>query len=520
MSNALMGVLAGFNHINQGIEQGRERKQRNTLAQLTGDYYAAPSQNGLAAIARAGGDPSQSANYGMKMEDREQAEIGQIAGLIASADPQRRAEIFAQAQPRLQAFAQKRGLPLPPAWNDALLPEIQQIAQVWGGAGQNNLPADIQTMEYYKKNPDQYQRQLELRRAAANQYGFQVVKGEDGVDRVIQTDKREGGAAVIGPNGQPTNYGNAETNAYVPAVMDSVGELPPDLSPEQIADEVFPHVVWQESRGNPNAVSPAGARGPAQLMPGTARAPGFGVTPQRDGSTRENLRTGRDYFLAMVKRYPGRLDLALAAYNAGPGAADKVRGPNPYQSRTPEDQAARTTNATEQAKVDTQVRNTDRVAESEATVAAAKARAEAEAKSAAERGADSIAKGKAFQVYQAAMDGLVRGLEGTTTNPAAGRMPAVTAGAQTAEGSIAAMAPVLKQLFRSTGEGVFTDKDQELLIAMLPTRTDHPEARKAKIANINAIVRAKLDAVGASAPSAPSGGNSVIRFDAQGNRIP
>jgi hypothetical protein len=58
------------------------------------------------------------------------------------------------------------------------------------------------------------------------------------------------------------------------------------------------------------------------------------------------------------------------------------------------------------------------------------------------------------------------------------------------------------------------------LIAMLPTRTDHPEARKAKIANINAIVRAKLDAVGASAPSAPSGGNSVIRFDAQGNRIP
>jgi hypothetical protein len=54
------------------------------------------------------------------------------------------------------------------------------------------------------------------------------------------------------------------------------------------------------------------------------------------------------------------------------------------------------------------------------------------------------------------------------------------------------MAPVLKQLFRSSGEGTFTDKDQDLLMEMLPTRKDKPEARAAKLANIDAIVRAKL----------------------------
>ena len=56
----------------------------------------------------------------------------------------------------------------------------------------------------------------------------------------------------------------------------------------------------------------------------------------------------------------------------------------------------------------------------------------------------------------------------------------------------AAMAPVLKQLFRVSGEGVFTDRDQALLLDMVPKRTDLPAAREAKIANIDAIVRAKL----------------------------
>lgn len=97
-----------------------------------------------------------------------------------------------------------------------------------------------------------------------------------------------------------------------------------------------------------------------------------------------------------------------------------------------------------------------------------------------------------LSLYETARDGLISGLEGSTTGPIIGRLPAVTASQQIAEGSVAAMAPVLKQLFRVAGEGVFTDRDQALLLNMIPKRTDRPEARKAMIENIDSIVKAKL----------------------------
>jgi hypothetical protein len=99
---------------------------------------------------------------------------------------------------------------------------------------------------------------------------------------------------------------------------------------------------------------------------------------------------------------------------------------------------------------------------------------------------------KAYATYQAGMSGLVKGLSGTNTGPIAGRMPAFTASQQIADGAVSAMAPVLKGLFRSAGEGTFTDKDQEMLLEMMPTRRDEPEARAAKLANVDAIVKAKL----------------------------
>ena len=77
-----------------------------------------------------------------------------------------------------------------------------------------------------------------------------------------------------------------------------------------------------ESRGNPNAVSPAGAVGRMQTMPGTLRDPGYGVRPARDNSDAELTRVGNDYLKAMLREYNGDLVLALAAYNWGPGRVD------------------------------------------------------------------------------------------------------------------------------------------------------------------------------------------------------
>lgn len=100
-----------------------------------------------------------------------------------------------------------------------------------------------------------------------------------------------------------------------------------------ISDRLLQKAVMQvESGGDPNAVSPKGARGTMQVMPATAAQPGFKIKPagrNKDGSFKlsELERVGKEYLKAMRKRYPGNLDAALIAYNFGPGNADKfLRG--------------------------------------------------------------------------------------------------------------------------------------------------------------------------------------------------
>lgn len=92
--------------------------------------------------------------------------------------------------------------------------------------------------------------------------------------------------------------------------------IPPDL---------FARLVQQESGWNPKARSNKGALGLAQLMPATART--LGVNP-RDPA--QNLDGGARYLRQMYDRF-GRWPLALAAYNAGPGAVQKYGGIPPYR---------------------------------------------------------------------------------------------------------------------------------------------------------------------------------------------
>lgn len=149
-------------------------------------------------------------------------------------------------------------------------------------------------------------------------------------------------------------------------------------------------------------------------------------------------------------------------------------------------------------------------ASQETNAAAEKAGAEAWARAAATAGVDIQKQAGERQgtlgVWRVAREGLLRGLAGTYTGPVDGLMPAITANQQIAEGSVAAVAPVLKQLFRSAGEGVFTDRDQELLMAMIPTRTDHPQTIASKMQMIDAIIEAKLSAPSPlpRAPGAPA----------------
>jgi soluble lytic murein transglycosylase-like protein len=86
-------------------------------------------------------------------------------------------------------------------------------------------------------------------------------------------------------------------------------------------------IARRESAFNPNAVSRVGAQGVMQLMPSTARF--LGVKNSFDA--RENIFGGTRYLRTLLDTFNGDLDLALAAYNAGPGAVAKYRGVPPYR---------------------------------------------------------------------------------------------------------------------------------------------------------------------------------------------
>jgi hypothetical protein len=96
--------------------------------------------------------------------------------------------------------------------------------------------------------------------------------------------------------------------------------------------EIFVRQMMQESGMNPDAVSPKGALGIAQIMPATARNPGYGVRPIEDPTDpEEGLRFGAEYMRAMLDEFGGNYGLALAAYNAGAGAVKKAGGIPPFQ---------------------------------------------------------------------------------------------------------------------------------------------------------------------------------------------
>lgn len=124
----------------------------------------------------------------------------------------------------------------------------------------------------------------------------------------------------------PTNESVSSVgNAISPPQFDSV--ISQKANKYGIDEKLIHSVIKAESNYRANAKSGAGALGLMQLMPATAR--GLGVNNPLDPS--QNIEGGTKYLSQMLDRYNGNIELALAAYNAGPGNVDKHQGIPPFE---------------------------------------------------------------------------------------------------------------------------------------------------------------------------------------------
>ena len=135
-------------------------------------------------------------------------------------------------------------------------------------------------------------------------------------------------------SGLSTQFGGTVSTASPGSVVNADGTLADDVpyadlfraagAAHGIRPSVLAAVAKTESAFNPNAVSPAGAQGLMQFMPATAAD--MGVDPFDPASAID----GAARYLSQTLRQFGSLELALAAYNAGPGAVQQYGGIPPF----------------------------------------------------------------------------------------------------------------------------------------------------------------------------------------------
>lgn len=144
----------------------------------------------------------------------------------------------------------------------------------------------------------------------------------DLIDRKLS--KQYSGSVKLTPK-----YKKGETEEAVPAFRGSYRGEYLDVAKAAarkhgVPEDLFLRLVQQESGWNPSAVSVKGATGLAQLMPGTAEILGVDIS-----NPAANLDGGARYLRMMYDKF-GSWKLALAAYNAGPGAVEQHDGVPPY----------------------------------------------------------------------------------------------------------------------------------------------------------------------------------------------
>lgn len=439
-----LSSLAGGYQFGQQIKKQRDNNQLNQLAQTA---YSAPPEQQQALIGQAMGiDRTAGAaleKQAATSEEQRNKTMANMAQLLVNAPEQARAGLYQRMVPTLSGMGLSE---LPQEYNAQTAPIIDQAArsiyQAYSGAA-GQTPTDVRSFQLMTAglSPEDRERARRVNLGLdgrASSSGFTQVKvtGADGRERVGVLNGRTGQIDL--PDG--TSF-NPQTGAIAPT---QGGGQP-------VMEQGGAQQVLDQDAALANQMIAAGIPAPQV-----------------------------DAFLSS----------RAAQFNGGaqPQAPRMAGNPGAFVGRAPEEQAA----ATEAAKLGVQQQFLPQELAARSQAALAQKAGEAQVSAQADQDSKDRSNSSASQVYETGMSGVYEGMRGTDTGPISGRFPAVTTGQQVAQGAVAAMAPVLKQMFRTAGEGTFTDKDQDLLMQMVPTRTDTPAAREAKMANVDNIVRAKL----------------------------
>ncbi len=160
--------------------------------------------------------------------------------------------------------------------------------------------------------------------AAGGGGSFMDVAADAVVRSEAMPDAAESTFAAVGRPGADPKLGGVAVRFVGAAEMRELAAEAGKL--RNIDRELLLSVIHAESGGRALAISRTGARGLMQLMPGTAAAMGVADALR----PRDNVVGGTAYLDQMLRRYHDNLALALAAYNAGPGAVDRWHGVPPY----------------------------------------------------------------------------------------------------------------------------------------------------------------------------------------------
>lgn len=302
MPNPIEQMTAGSNYVNALYAQAKKAEDDQAM-QAAGQQYGTGNYAGAATTLANSGNIADA----QKMQAAGQA--GNKAGLdyITKALPvfQKIAQLHAQEGPQAQAQAIVGAF-------DHIAPEAKHLT----GVSDQTLMALRQS---FATDPtgtlDRLQAMVptEFKTVGDSLVGIQgnqVTPAYEGSKYMAQP----AGSAIVQVGGSQGQPGAVPSAPIPPAAAGGT-----DLYGGNVSSAAVQQV---ESRGDPKAVSPAGAVGTMQTMPGTLTSPGYGIQPAQDGSPQEQTRVGEQYLAAMQQQFGNPVD-ALVAYNWGPGNAQK-----------------------------------------------------------------------------------------------------------------------------------------------------------------------------------------------------